>query len=101
MTTVMEWMRANWGWVLSFGTVRGGFLAYVTARIRALQLGVQALLRAQMISDFNRYQEKGFAPLYARENFENCYVQYKRLGGNWVMTDIHTKFLALPTHGGS
>ena len=73
------------------------------ARIRqsdktdALALGVQALLRAQMITDYNHYAEKGFAPIYARENFENCWKQYESLGGNGVMKDIHQKFLALPT----
>ena len=63
----------------------------------ALALGVQALLRAQMIADYNNYTEKGFAPIYARENFENCWKQYESLGGNGVMTDIHSKFMALPT----
>ena len=31
----------------------------------ALKAGIQALLRAQMISDFNKYSEKGYAPIYA------------------------------------
>lgn len=63
----------------------------------ALALGVQALLRAQMINDYNHYAEKGYAPIYARENFENCWTQYENLGANGVMEDIHRKFLALPT----
>jgi len=63
----------------------------------SLALGVQALLRAQMIADYNRYSEKGYAPVYARDNFENCWIQYENLGANGVMEDIHKKFLALPT----
>lgn len=66
----------------------------------ALALGVQALLRAQMISDYNRYSEKGFAPIYARESFENVWRQYENLGSNGVMRDIHDKFFALPTQSG-
>lgn len=66
-------------------------------RSDALALGVQALLRAQMIADYNKYTEKGFAPIYARESFENCWLQYENLGANGVMTDIHKKFMALPT----
>ena len=50
-----------------------------------------------MIDDYNRYSEKGFAPIYALENFENCYQQYHRLGATGVMDDLHDKFLALPT----
>lgn len=66
----------------------------------AIELGIQALLRAQMIADYNHYYDKGTAPIYARENFENVYQQYKNLGGNGVMTDIHSKFMALPTPKG-
>lgn len=65
--------------------------------IKALKLGVQALLRAQMINDYNRWCDKGFAPIYARENFENCWKQYEALGVNGVMCDIHNKFMCLPT----
>ena len=63
----------------------------------AVKLGLQALLRSQMISDYNKYSEKGFAPVYARENFENCWKQYHSLGANGVMDDLHEKFLDLPT----
>ena len=63
----------------------------------AVKLGLQALLRSQMISDYNKYSEKGFAPVYARDNFENCWKQYHSLGGNGVMNDLHEKFLDLPT----
>lgn len=66
-------------------------------RTDALALGVQALLRAQMIADYTQYSEKGYAPIYARENFENVWTQYENLGANGVMEDIHKKFLALPT----
>lgn len=64
---------------------------------KALKLGLQALLRAQMVNDYNKWSAKGYAPIYARENFENCWKQYETLGENGVMNDIHTKFLALPT----
>lgn len=63
----------------------------------SLKLGIQALLRSQMIADYNKYNDKGFAPMYARDNFENCYKQYHSLGANGVMDDLHEKFLDLPT----
>lgn len=80
--------------------VLGGLIAYLNnmaKQVRAVKLGIQALLRAQMISEYNKYSEKGFAPLYARQNFENCWLQYHALGANGVMNDIHDKFMALPT----
>lgn len=64
---------------------------------QAVKLGVQALLRAQMVSDYNMWSEKGYAPIYARDNFENCWKNYEALGFNGVLDDIHKKFMALPT----
>lgn len=74
-----------------------GILKLVFNQIKAVKLGVQALLRAQMIADYNKWSDKGYAPIYARQNFENCWLQYHSLGANGVMDDIHAKFLMLPT----
>lgn len=64
---------------------------------QAVKQGLQALLRAQMIADYNKWSERGYAPIYARQNFENCWQHYHSLGANGVMDDIHQKFLTLPT----
>ena len=98
MEQFISFMRNNWGWMLSFVTVIGGMVVYVLVHLIALQRGVQALLRAQMIQYYNHYRAKGYAPLYARESFENCWVQYEKLGKNGVMKDIRQKFLSLKTH---
>lgn len=68
-----------------------------SAQYAALKMGLQAMLRAQMINDYNYWSEKGYAPVYARQNFENLWEQYHALGANGVMNDIHEKFLDLPT----
>ena len=47
-------------------------IAYVINATRAMKKGLQALLRSQLIGDYNHYVQKGFAPVYARENFEKC-----------------------------
>ena len=65
-------------------------------KTESVQLGVQALLRDRLYSTYLHYQEKGFAPIYARENFENMYNQYHVLGANGVMDDIYRKFMNLP-----
>ena len=63
----------------------------------SVRKGIQALLRSQMISEYNKWSERGYAPIYARESFENCWQQYHALGANGVMDDIHERFLLLPT----
>ena len=101
----MDWITqywVEWGFGLLIALL-GIVWSHLTRKLKqakqeqdAIKAGLQALLRAQMVNDFERYNERGGAPLYARENFENVYKQYKSLGGNGVMTDLHERFKALP-----
>lgn len=74
------------------GKVVGGF-----KRMEALERGVQAILRDRLYQVYNHFVDLGYAPLYARENFENMYQQYHNLGKNGVMDDIHARFFELPS----
>lgn len=87
----------QWLCLLGFSGMFVGIVKFLINQIKGVRLGVQALLRAQMISDYNKYHDLGYAPIYARENFENCWKQYHSLGVNGVMDDLHNKFLELPT----
>ena len=66
----------------------------------ALESGVQALLRDRLIYQYEKYKSRGYAPIYAKENFENLYEQYHKLGANGVMDSIHEEFKNLPASGG-
>ena len=90
--------------LLGVPSVIGAFIIYVVKqlhksakRVKALESGVQALLRAQMINDYNKWIERHYAPVYAKDNFENVWKQYHELGANGVMDGIHAEFMALPT----
>lgn len=65
-------------------------------RAEATQRGIQAMLRAQMISEYNKALDKGYAPIYAKDNFENAWKNYHALGANGVMDDIHERYMNLP-----
>jgi hypothetical protein len=82
--------------ILGIPALVTGILKVIFSQIKGVKLGVQALLRSQMIHDYNKWSERGYAPIYARENFQNCWKQYHSLGANGVMDDIHNKFLMLP-----
>ncbi|MBO5147092.1 MAG: hypothetical protein J6C24_00300 [Clostridia bacterium] len=90
-------------WLCLFGipALIGGFVAFavkwILKQVKGIKLGVQALLRAQMIADYNKWSEREYAPIYARQNFENCWQQYHSLGANGVMDNIHELFFQLPT----
>lgn len=92
--------------VLARGTIRPHYgrltLAYrkLAARVRrqeAVELGIQALLRDRMIRAYNHYTEKGYCPIYARENVEELYHRYHDLGGNGTITGLIDKLRELPT----
>ena len=97
-------MDLKWLISLLFGsgllfTVGGYFINRFKANERkteAICLGVQALLRDQLIKAYNKCSEKGYAPIYAKENFDNMWKQYHNLGVNGVMDEIHEKFMKLP-----
>lgn len=95
MNEFLTFMQKNWGWMTGCAGLIVGVVVYVYTRLKALQLGVQALLRAQMIMYYNQYRH-GSVPQYVRDSFENCWKQYEKLGANGIMEDLHNKFLALP-----
>lgn len=75
-----------------------GVLKNAFNKIKGITLGVKAMLRAQMISEFNKWEELGYAPIYARDNFQNLWEQYHAIkGANGVMDDIRDRFFDLPT----
>lgn len=71
-------------------------LSSTRKRMVALEKGVQALLRDRLYNMYDKYMDKGYAPIWAKENFENLYLQYHSLGKNGVMDEKREKFLDLP-----
>lgn len=90
--TVYQWLT-----VLSIPAALAACVRLIAGQVKGIRRGVQALLRAQMIEDYHKYSAQGYAPIYARDNFENCWRRYHDLGGNGVMDDLHQRFLELPT----
>lgn len=90
--TIYQWLC-----LFSVPALLAAVFKILFTQIKAIKLGLQALLRAQLISDWNKWSEKGYAPIYARENFQNCWLQYHSLGANGVMDNIHERFFELPT----
>lgn len=95
----MSWydILRDFGIIAFLGSACVGVLIWAIKQICFTKQGVQALLRAQLIADYDKYSDMGYAPIHARENFENCYQKYHKLGKNGVMDDIHKKLLQLPT----
>ena len=63
---------------------------------KAIERGVQALLRNELIRRFREYKEKGEMSMLDKENMEHMFEEYFNLGGNGLMKEVHTEFLEIP-----
>lgn len=85
-------------WLISF--LLGGavtFIGTMFIKLKALKNGVQCLLRAEIIRSHDKYSDKGYCPIYAKEAATKAYNAYHNLGGNDVATELYHKILNLPT----
>lgn len=74
----------------------GGWIALQWKKTKAIEGGLQALLRAELIRSHDQYTNKGYMPIYARENYDNCYKHYKTLGADGVIDDLVSEIHSLP-----
>ena len=70
------------------------------SRNEAMSLGLQAILRDYIISNYNKYRDKGYMPIYARESVKKIYEAYEGLGGNDVAHNLYEKMLSWDTEPG-
>lgn len=62
----------------------------------AIAAGVQSLLRESIVSNYNKYTDKGYCPIYAKESIKHAYDAYHNLKGNDVATQLYKTLLAMP-----
>jgi hypothetical protein len=58
------------------------------ARQKAVELGVQALLRDRIVQSYYHYEERGWITLHGLENVNAMYKEYHALGGNGTVTAL-------------
>lgn len=62
----------------------------------AISNGVQALLRESIVSNYNKYSDRKYCPIYAKESIKKAYKAYEALGGNDVARKLYEKILLMP-----
>lgn len=72
------------------------YIGVIRQSIKALKGGLLSLLRAEIIRSHDKYTQKGFCPLYAKEALEKAYNAYSALGGNGAMKQVYEETMALP-----
>lgn len=91
------WLEAFFGVVTTATALLVKRLGIKLSEQESIKLGVQALLRDRIIQSYNHYMDKGFCPIYARENINALAKEYHNLGGNGIIDNILEKLYALPT----
>ena len=67
------------------------------AKEKAIEEGVQALLRNELVREYREYKAKGELSILDKDNIEAMFEQYKNLGGNGTVKHLVEEILELPT----
>ncbi|MDO4832417.1 MAG: hypothetical protein Q4A45_03320 [Clostridia bacterium] len=88
-------------WLIPF--VCGAFISGIVfffknqkKRNSAMAVGIQCLLRAEIIRSYEKYSERGYCPIDIKEAVQREYAAYHDLGGNDVATHLVHEMLELP-----
>ena len=76
--------------ISSFGIIISQF-----RQLKALKLGLQAILRDRLLQAYKFYGHQGWASYDDKSNIQNIYTQYEALGPNGIMERKHFHFLEL------
>ena len=68
----------------------------IKKRTTALEEGMLSLLRTEIIRQNDKYSDRGFCPIYAKDALQKEYDAYHQLGGNGTITKIFNNTMALP-----
>lgn len=86
------------GGIVSLGGVIVSRLKLGRKKQDAVELGLQCLLRAEIIRQYEKWSEKKYCPIYAKEALKRAYDSYHTLGGNDVATGLYEETMELPEH---
>ena len=109
MEEIISFVSAHWlEWVFAAVlAILSGFFKSLRDQLKqeqkkneAVAAGVQSLLRESIVSNFNRYTEKGYCPIYAKQTMMKLYESYHNLGGNDVVTELYQKLMKMPEEKG-
>ena len=104
---IMQYIMVHWvEWLFAVATFILGYLYRQTAKKlkeeqkknKAVADGVQCLLRESIVSNYNKYQERDFCPIYAKESIKKAYEAYHALDGNDVATQLYNTLLKMPIY---
>lgn len=91
------WIKALFGGIISAFGMLTAWIKKKFKRSESVEHGLQALLRNEIIREYEKWTDKNYCPIYARDNIKNMYDQYHGLGQNGVIDDLMERIMELPT----
>lgn len=91
---MIEFILKYWIEIL-FTTITTGVICMLKEYI-GVKCGVKALLRNELVRIYEKYSKLGYCPSYMKENVNEIYSNYHRLGGNGYATNLVKEIFALP-----
>ena len=85
-------------------TILGGILGFIATNFKknkkkdlAIEQGVQALLRNEIIRRYREFETKGEISILDQENLDEMFIQYQNLGGNGTVKKMMNDLYELKT----
>ena len=85
-------------------TILGAILGFIATNFKknkkkdlAIEQGVQALLRNEIIRRYREFETKGEISILDQENLDEMFIQYQNLGGNGTVKKMMNDLYELKT----
>ena len=85
-------------------TILGGIIGFISTKLKrnkkkdlAIENGVQALLRNEIIRRYREFEIKGEISILDQENLDEMFKQYQNLGGNGTVKKMMNDLYELKT----
>lgn len=96
---MIEFIIKYWVEFLLTGLIGG--IAYVFKQYLGLKIGMQSLLRNEIVRIYDIQTKLGYCTSYMKENIKDMYESYHMLKGNGLVTSMVNHLYELPNEEGN
>lgn len=93
---IQYWMEVLFAGILSALTYLLHLLVKQHKEQETVRAALRAILRSDIIRNYNKYMERDCCPIYALQSVEDMYDRYHDLGGNGTVTALVEELKELP-----
>ena len=84
-------------WIEFFLTLIISLIAALCKKYKALNEGMQTMLRCQLYAIYNEALDRGYCPIHKKEQADDIYQSYHALKANGTGTQVHDDIMEMPT----